>query len=139
MIELTIAIGLSAGVVAAHEIGYRLGSLTRSADQSFDRQVGLFGHHSCAGCVFDRLCIAKKMGEGRCTSDRPPSAPKGARAGAGCFRTVHKKDFAFLLRLQLCQLLQRERYMRVADHIHSRSRMYQFRDHRRRSRASHRA
>ena len=30
-----------AGVVAAHEIGFWLGSLTRSADEAFDRQVAL--------------------------------------------------------------------------------------------------
>ena len=33
MTELLIAFGLIAGVVGAHEIGYRLGSLTRSADE----------------------------------------------------------------------------------------------------------
>src|SRR5499433_3736048 len=41
MTELLIALGLIAGVVAAHEVGFRLGSLTRSADESFDRQVAL--------------------------------------------------------------------------------------------------
>jgi hypothetical protein len=41
MTELLIAMGLIAGVVAAHEIGFRLGSLTRSADEPLDRQVGL--------------------------------------------------------------------------------------------------
>ena len=41
MTELLIAMGLIAGVVAAHEIGFRLGSMTRSADEPFDRQVGL--------------------------------------------------------------------------------------------------
>jgi len=52
MIELLIAIGLIAGVVAAHEIGYRLGSLTRSADQSFDRQVGLVRTSTAALVAF---------------------------------------------------------------------------------------
>ena len=41
MIELLIAMGLIAGLVAAHEVGFWLGSLTRSADEPFDRQVGL--------------------------------------------------------------------------------------------------
>jgi len=41
MTELLIAIGLIAGLIAAHEIGFWLGSLTRSADEPFDRQVGL--------------------------------------------------------------------------------------------------
>jgi hypothetical protein len=41
MIELLVALGLIAGVLAAHEIGFRLGSLTRSADEAFDRQVAL--------------------------------------------------------------------------------------------------
>jgi hypothetical protein len=36
-----VALGLIAGVVATHEIGFLLGSLTRSADESFDRQVAL--------------------------------------------------------------------------------------------------
>jgi hypothetical protein len=41
MVESLLAIGLIAGVVAAHEIGFWLGSLTRSADDPFDRQVAL--------------------------------------------------------------------------------------------------
>jgi hypothetical protein len=39
--ELVVALGLIVGVVATHEIGFLLGSLTRSADESFDRQVAL--------------------------------------------------------------------------------------------------
>jgi hypothetical protein len=39
MTELLVALGLIAGVVAAHEIGFRLGSLTHSADEAFDQQV----------------------------------------------------------------------------------------------------
>ena len=39
MIELLVALGLIAGVVAAHEIGFRLDSLTRSADEAFDRRT----------------------------------------------------------------------------------------------------
>src|SRR5215471_18964201 len=41
MTELLVALGLIAGVVASHEIGFWLGSLTRSADEPFDRQVAL--------------------------------------------------------------------------------------------------
>lgn len=41
MTELLVAMGLIAGLVATHEIGFRLGSLTRSADDPFDRQVAL--------------------------------------------------------------------------------------------------
>jgi hypothetical protein len=41
MTELLVAIGLIAGFVAAHAIGFWLGSLTRSADDQFDRQVAL--------------------------------------------------------------------------------------------------
>jgi hypothetical protein len=41
MTELLVGLGLIAGVVAAHEIGFWLGSLTRSTDESFDRQVAL--------------------------------------------------------------------------------------------------
>jgi hypothetical protein len=39
--ELVIAFCLIAGVVAAHEIGFWLGTLTRAADDPFDRQVAL--------------------------------------------------------------------------------------------------
>jgi hypothetical protein len=41
MTELLIAMGLIAGFVAAHEIGFWLGSLNRSTDDAFDRQVAL--------------------------------------------------------------------------------------------------
>ncbi|WP_426615670.1 hypothetical protein [Bradyrhizobium sp. McL0616] len=41
MTELLVAIGLIAGVIGAHEVGFWLGSLTRSADEPFDRQVAL--------------------------------------------------------------------------------------------------
>jgi hypothetical protein len=41
MTELLVATGLIAGLVAAHEIGFVLGSLARSADDPFDRQVAL--------------------------------------------------------------------------------------------------
>ena len=41
MTELLVVLGLIAGVFAAHEIGFRLGSLTGPADERFDRQVAL--------------------------------------------------------------------------------------------------
>jgi hypothetical protein len=41
MTELLLAMGLIAGLVAAHEIGFWLGSLARSADDPFDRQLAL--------------------------------------------------------------------------------------------------
>src|SRR6267142_737426 len=37
MTELLVALGLIAGVVAVHELGFWLGSLIRSADEPFDR------------------------------------------------------------------------------------------------------
>jgi hypothetical protein len=58
MTELLVALGLIAGVVGVHEIGFWLGSLTRSADEPFDRQVALVRTSTAApGCVFNRLCI----------------------------------------------------------------------------------
>ena len=41
MTELLLTLGLIAGVVVAHTLGYWLGSLTRSTDAPFDRQVAL--------------------------------------------------------------------------------------------------
>jgi hypothetical protein len=52
MTELLVALGLIAGVVAAHEIGFWLGSLTRSADESFDRQVALVRTSTAALVAF---------------------------------------------------------------------------------------
>ena len=52
MNELLIAMGLIAGVVAAHEIGFWLGSLTRSADELFDRQVALVRTSTAALVAF---------------------------------------------------------------------------------------
>ena len=52
MTELLVALGLIAGVVAAHEIGFRLGSLTRSADEPFDRQVALVRTSTAALVAF---------------------------------------------------------------------------------------
>jgi hypothetical protein len=52
MTELLAAMGLIAGVVAAHEIGFWLGSLTRSADEPFDRQVGLVRTSTAALVAF---------------------------------------------------------------------------------------
>jgi len=52
MTELLVALGLIAGVVAAHEVGFRLGSLIRSADEKFDRQVGLVRASTAALVAF---------------------------------------------------------------------------------------
>ena len=52
MTELLVAMGLIAGVVAAHEIGFWLGSLTRSADELFDRQVALVRTSTAALVAF---------------------------------------------------------------------------------------
>ena len=52
MTEFLVAIGLIAGLVAAHEIGFWLGSLTRSADDPFDRQVALIRASTAALVAF---------------------------------------------------------------------------------------
>ncbi len=52
MTELLIALGLIAGVVAAHEIGFWLGSLAGSADEPFDRQIGLVRTSTAALVAF---------------------------------------------------------------------------------------
>jgi hypothetical protein len=52
MTELLVALGLIAGVVAAHEIGFWLASLTRPADEAFDRQVALVRTSTAALVAF---------------------------------------------------------------------------------------
>ena len=52
MMELLIAVGLVAGVMATHEIGFWLGSLTRSADEPFDRQVAVVRASTAALVAF---------------------------------------------------------------------------------------
>jgi hypothetical protein len=52
MTELLVALGLIAGVVAAHELGFWLGSLIRSADEPFDRQVALVRASTAALVAF---------------------------------------------------------------------------------------
>ena len=52
MAELLVALGLIAGVVAAHEIGFQLGSLSRSTDEAFDRQVALVRGSTAALVAF---------------------------------------------------------------------------------------
>jgi hypothetical protein len=52
MTELLIAFGLVAGVICAHEIGFWLGSLTRSTDEPFDRQVALVRTSTAALVAF---------------------------------------------------------------------------------------
>ena len=52
MTELLVALGLIAGVVGAHEIGFWLGTLTRLADEPFDRQVALVRTSTAALVAF---------------------------------------------------------------------------------------
>lgn len=52
MTELLVALGLIAGVVAAHELGFWLGSLMRSTDEPFDRQVALVRASTAALVAF---------------------------------------------------------------------------------------
>jgi hypothetical protein len=52
MTELLVALGLVVLVVGAHEIGFWLGSLTRSADEPFDLQVGLIRTSTAALVAF---------------------------------------------------------------------------------------
>jgi hypothetical protein len=52
MIEVLIALGLIAGVGITHEFGFLLGSLTRSADEPFDRQVSLVRTSTAALVAF---------------------------------------------------------------------------------------
>jgi hypothetical protein len=52
MTELLVALGLVAGVVGAHEIGFWLGSMIRSADEPFDRQVALVRTSTAALVAF---------------------------------------------------------------------------------------
>jgi hypothetical protein len=52
MTELLVAMALIAGVVAAHEIGFWLGSFTRSADEPFDRQIALVRTSTAALVAF---------------------------------------------------------------------------------------
>src|SRR6516162_4096720 len=52
MTELLVAMGLIAGIVAAHEIGFWLGSLRRTADEPFDRQIVLVRTSTAALVAF---------------------------------------------------------------------------------------
>ena len=52
MTELLVALSLIAGVVAAHELGFWLGSLIRSADEPFDRQIALVRTSTAALVAF---------------------------------------------------------------------------------------
>jgi hypothetical protein len=52
MTELLAAMGLIAGVVAAHEIGFWLGLMRRTADEPFDRQIALVRTSTAALVAF---------------------------------------------------------------------------------------
>ena len=52
MTELLVALGLIAGVVAAHELGFWLAYLIRSTDEPFDRQVALVRTSTAALVAF---------------------------------------------------------------------------------------
>jgi hypothetical protein len=52
MTELLIVLGLIVGVVAAHELGFWLGSQIRTADEPFDRQVALVRTSTAALIAF---------------------------------------------------------------------------------------
>jgi hypothetical protein len=52
MTEVLVALAIILGVAAAHEIGFWLGSLTRSADEPFDRQVALVRTSTAALVAF---------------------------------------------------------------------------------------
>ncbi len=52
MTELLLVCGLIGGVVAAHELGLWLGSMVRSADDAFDRQLALVRASTAAVVAF---------------------------------------------------------------------------------------
>jgi hypothetical protein len=52
MTALLVAMGLIAGVVAAHEIGFWLGLLRRTSDEPFDRQIALVRTSTAALVAF---------------------------------------------------------------------------------------
>src|SRR5215831_10129133 len=52
MNELLVAVGLIVGVIAAHEIGFWLGSLKRKTDERFDRQIALVRTSTAALVAF---------------------------------------------------------------------------------------
>ena len=52
MTELLVALGLIAGVVAAHELGFWVGSLISGADEPFDREVSLVRASTAAVVAF---------------------------------------------------------------------------------------
>jgi hypothetical protein len=52
MTELLVALGLIAGVVTAHELGFWVGSQIRGADEPFDREVALVRASTAAVVAF---------------------------------------------------------------------------------------
>src|SRR5262249_39336516 len=108
MTELLVALGLIAGVVAAHEIGFWLGSLTRSADEPFDRQIALvrtstaalvafligFAFSGAASRVIDRLDIIVKEANALGTAYLRADAIDAPRFGEKTFaRSDHDDAF----------------------------------------------
>jgi hypothetical protein len=52
MTELLVVLGLSAGIVVAHELGFWLGSQIRGADEPFDRELALVRASTAAVVAF---------------------------------------------------------------------------------------
>src|SRR3954449_7227971 len=52
MTELLVALGLIVGILAAHELGFWLGTLTDPADEPFDRQIALVRTSTAALVAF---------------------------------------------------------------------------------------
>lgn len=52
MSEFLVGLGVIAGVIAAHEVGFRLGSLSRSTDATLDRQLALVRASTAALVAF---------------------------------------------------------------------------------------
>jgi hypothetical protein len=52
MTEILVAMGLIAGFVASHEIGFRLGLLKHTVDEPFERQIALVRNSTAALVAF---------------------------------------------------------------------------------------
>jgi hypothetical protein len=109
MTELLVALGLIAGVVAAHELGFWLGSQIGSSDEPFDRHVALvrtstaalvafligFAFSGAASRFIERLDIivkeANALGTAYLRADTIPEPQRGELKGgnAKAARTSH--------------------------------------------------